>query len=310
MIVYTADKHNRSDGSAHTMCQNINSKYPIVIVSWVENFIFNDALLNVKDYVLVCFAEYGWNYEITDSHIWGTNTDKNGYGDGRYKGEEWDKFDNWVKENPFKVMFKRELLSKDRKDNVYPIEYPCIVNEFSIQSENEFNSRPINVFQYWGRSNEERLRIHSEIWLHAYNKGFQPCDNLYYINYYLQEERGEKWITLWLPHYARIDVNELLKINNLSKLSLSWMGAGFKCFRTAEAPTSSIMVMNRNNFAWTFNWDETNCILVDKGKEIEQIEMNLQRTDLYQVYKNGVENSKNYRPQIFYKHIEEIINKA
>jgi hypothetical protein len=307
-MIITADKNGRTDSVYHTLLK-LKSDLPIVIVSWVEDFKFNDALLNVKDYVLFDMAEYGWNYKITDSHIWGQNTLKEGYGDGRYKGAEWDKFDNWVKENPFKIMFKRELLKKDVTDKIKPLEYPCVVkDEYQVQSKEMFNSRPVNVFNYWGRSNEHRLRIHGNIWLHAYNKGFQPCDNIYYLNQYFKEERGEKWITLWIPHYARVDISELMKVNYFSKLCLSFMGAGFKCFRSSEAPLNAIMVMHKNDFAWTFSWDETNCILVEFGKEIEGIEAALKRNDLHEIYLNGVENADKYRVDNYLKHLEEIIS--
>jgi hypothetical protein len=309
-MIITADKHGSTDSIYHSLNGRLQSKYPVVIVSWVENFVFNDELLKLKNYVLLCMCEYGWNFSIKQSHVWGKNTDKKGYGDGRYSGEEWDKFDNWVKGNPFKVMFKRELLKDDVSETVQPLEYPCLVNEWEIQTEEQFNSRPVNVFQYWGRSNEMRLRIHGQIWLHSYEKGFQVCDNLYYINHYLGEEQGEKWITLWIPHYARVDINELLKVNNLSKLSLSWAGAGFKCFRTAEAAVNSIMVMNRNKFSWTFDWNEDNCILVEQGNEIEGIERALKRKDLYKVYKAGVENNKKYMLPNYLNHLENIINNA
>lgn len=306
MSIITADKNGTTDSIYHSLNGKLQSKYPVVIVSWVENFVFNDALLELKDYILLCMCEYGYDFEIIDSHIWGVNSEKF----TRYFNNDWIKFDNWVKGNPPKLMLKRELLKKDVSPTVQPIEYPCVVNEFPIQSVREFNSRPVNVFQYWGRSNEERLRIHSEIWLHSYIKGFQVCDNIYYINYYLKEEQGEKWITLWIPHYARVDIAELLKVNNISKLSLSWAGAGFKCFRTAEAPVNSIMVMHKNNFAWSFDWDETNCILVEPKKEIEGIEKALQRVDLYEIYKRGTENAKKYMLSNYLNHLEYLINKA
>lgn len=309
-MLITADKNGRADSVYHTLINKLNSKYPIVLVNWVEDFIFNDELLRVKDYILICFCEYGWNYTITDSHVWGSNTDKNGYGDGRYKGTEWDKFDNWVRDNPFKVMFKRELLAKDVTDKIRPIEYPCITDLQPTQTKAEYDNRPVSVFQSWGRSNENRLRIHGEIWIHAYNKGFQPCDNIYYINHYMHNEHGEKWITLWIPHYARVDINEILKINSFSKLSLSWAGAGFKCFRTAEAPINSIMVMHRNEHAWSFDWDESNCILVEHGEEIEGIEAALKREDLYLVYVNGVANISNYHISNYIPYLENIINNA
>lgn len=312
MSIITADKQRRTDSAYHTLIKKINSKYPLVIVSWVDGFIFNEELLSVKDYILICFCEYGWNYSIKDSHIWGKNTLKEGYGDGRYKGDEWDKFDNWVHDNPFKIMFKRELLKKDFFDNIFPIEYPCIGGDYPVQSKETFNERPINVFQYWGRSNEQRLRIHSEIWYHSYIKGFQVCDNIYYINNYLANEQGEKWVTLWIPHYQRIEINNLLDINFMSKLSLSWAGAGFKCFRTGEAAINSVMVMHSQakEYAWTFDWDESNCILVEELKEIENIEVALLNKDLYNVYVKGVENCNRYRLSNYIPYLENLINKA
>lgn len=306
-MIITADKNRVTDAAYHTL-NTIAYNKPVVIVSWVENFVFNDALLGLKDYVLICYSEYGydWDMEKSGSHIWGENSDKF----PRYYTGDWVKFDNWVKDNPPKLMLIRELLQRDVTDTIKPIEYFSNVIEYELHTEEGFNSRPINVYQYWGRSNEERIRIHAEIWQYAYYKGFQPCDNLYYINNYIKEEQGQKWISLWIPHYARIDVNELMQINNLSKLSLSWAGAGFKCFRSAEAATSSIMVMHKNNYAWSFGWNETNCILVEPKKEIEGIEEALKRKDLYEIYKKGVSNSKNYLIRNYLPYIQNLINNA
>lgn len=310
-MIITADKNQQSDSAYHSLVKHIPSKYPIVMVNWAENFVFNDALNGVRDYVLICFCEYGWSYKITESHIWGVNTKKEGYGDGRYRGNEWDRFDDWVKNNPPKTMFKRELLKKDVSALVKPIDYPCIVESWPLQSKEQFNERPISAFQYWGRSNECRLRIHSEIWMHAFNKGFQPCDNVYYISEYLKNESGEKWITLWIPHWARIDIGQLMNINAYSKLSLSWPGAGFKCFRTGEAPVNSVLVMYKNDFAWAYDWDETNCILVEPGLEIDGIEAALKMEDLYGIYKNGVLNVEKYRVSNYIKdYIYPLISKA
>ena len=290
-MIYIADDLGRTDSAYHTLVSKIPTDKDIVMVSWVDGFRFNESLLGVKDYVLICYCEYGWNFEIKDSHIWGVNKDTS----GRYVGGDWDRFDDWVKSNPPKLILKRELLKKDVSDRVKPIDYPCGLEVWSMQLKNGFESRPINAFQYWGRSNECRIRIHGEIWSHAFKKGFQPCDNVYYINQYLSEERGEKWISLWIPHWARIPIEQLMEVNGLSKLSLSWPGAGFKCFRTSEAPVNSVMVMHRNDFAYAYDWNETNCILVEYGKEIEGIEAALKRKDLYEVYLNGLKNVDKYR---------------
>src|SRR5690348_2057631 len=114
-MIYTADKNQTADSAYHTLVKHINSKYPIVMVNWVENFVFNEELLNIKDYVLCCYSEEGWDIPIIDSHIWGKNSDKF----PRYNNGDWVKFDNWVKENSPRLMLKRELLSKDVTDKIF-----------------------------------------------------------------------------------------------------------------------------------------------------------------------------------------------
>lgn len=303
-MIITADKNEVCDSAYHSLIRHINSPIPIVMVSWAENFVFNDALLEIKDYVLICFCEYGWNHKLTESHIWGENSEKF----PRYYNKDWVTFDKWVKENPTKMLFKRELLKKDVSDTIKSIEYPCIIERRTQDTKEQFRSRRLSVFQYWGRSNEHRLRIHGEIWLHAYKKGFSVCDNIFYIPSFLEQEQGEKWATLWIPHWARMDVEKLMFCNGNSKLSLSWEGAGNKCFRSAEAPVNSVMVMHKNDLAWTFPWDESNCILAEHGKEIEGIEDALNDEYLYNVYLEGVQNCDKYRLENYIPHIEKIIN--
>lgn len=303
-MIIIANRSGEIDSAYHSLVRHISVDIHIVMVSWSENFIFNDELLNIKDYVLCCFCEYGYDAILTDTHIWGVNSENF----PRYYSKDWVIFDKWVKENPPKLTLKRELLNKDVSDTIKSIEYPCLVEKRQLDSKEQFDRRRLNVFQYWGRSNEHRLRIHGEIWLHAYKKGFSVCDNLYYMAAFLEQEQGEKWGTLWIPHWARIDVEKLMFLNNISKLSLSWEGAGNKCFRSAEAPVNSVMVMHKNNLAWSFQWDESNCILVEHGKEIEGIEEALSDEYLYNVYLEGVQNCDKYRLENYIPYLEKLIN--
>lgn len=293
-MIYISDAQSRTDSAYHTLVRHIDSPIPIVMVSWDGGFVFNEELHSIKDFVLIDFNEYGYDWPLEESgtHIWGVNSEKF----PRYYTEEWKKFDDWVKQNPPVLTFKRELLKGDHSDEIYPIEYPCIVGEYPIQSKEEFNARPIELLNYWGRSNEHRLRVHGEIWQHAFEKGgINVCDNIYYTNLFLANEEPRRWFTMNIPHFARVDVGQLMNINFNSKLCLSLPGAGNKCFRSAEAPANSIMVMYKNNLSWAYSWDESNCILIEPGKEIEGIEAALQRDDLYDIYLKGIENCNKYR---------------
>lgn len=305
MIIYLANQTGEIDSSYHTLVKHIQSKIPIVMVSGSESFVFNDELLKLDKYVLINFCEFGWNFSWQNgTPIFGHNA----HLFQKFNSDEWKKFDDWVGHNPAVLTLQRELLKSDVTERLLAIEYPCLIDKWEMQTREEFNNRPINAFQYWGRSNEHRLRIHGEIWLHAYKKGFSVCDNVYYINEFLKQEKEEKWVSLNIPHWARLDINSLMPVNNLSKLSLSWPGAGFKCFRTSEAPVNSIMVQWKNNFAWTHSWNESNCILVEQGKEIEGIEEALKDEYLYEVYLEGMNNVDKYRLPNYIPYLEKLIN--
>lgn len=305
-MVITADLHRRTDGVAHSMLLQINSKLPLVIVSRVEDYVFNTELLNLDKYILVDFTEYCWDWDRNYTHIWGVNT--NGFND-RLTAGEWDKFDEFVKNNPPVLTFKRELLKKDLSDNLLPIEYPCIVNVTEKQSWGEYHSRPLTSFFYWGRSHEARVKLHAKIWLHSSEKGYSVCDNLYYFQNFLKEENNpNKWATMYIPHYGRTDISNILQINSQSKTSISLAGSGLKCFRHSESSVNSLMSMEKNDFAWTFEWDETNTIQFEVGKEIETIEHAIEHENIYVKYVKCVENCRNYYLPNYIAHLEKIIS--
>jgi len=303
-MIYIADKGQNVDSAYHTLVKHIPTDIPIVMVSYSDGFVFNQELLSLKahEFILVDFIEMGWNYD------WANHTIENYH--NRFKGDEWKKFHDWAYGKPL-LCFKRELREDEATlPGYHPIEYPCLTSPWPIDTKEQFDSRPLDYFQYWGRSNECRIRIQGELWLHSFRKGYQLCDNLYYVSEYLRKESGRRAVSLWVPHWARVDINGLMEVNNLSKLSLSWPGAGFKCFRTEEAPVNSVMVQHRNNFAWSYPWDETNCILVEPGKEIEGIEAALQRDDLYEIYLAGMANVDKYRTENYIKnYIQPILDK-
>lgn len=305
-MIYIADKNGVVDSIYHTLIKYINTKYDIILSSWVENFQFNPELLDIKDYILFSFEEYGWDWDLnkSGSHIWGVNSENF----PRYYNGDWVKFDNWVKENPPLLIFKRELLKRDESEKVLPIDYPCNIPAYPISRKEEFNARPISVMNYWGRSHEARVRLHGNIWKHASKRGYSVCDNIYHFDQFMLNEKGEKWVSLWMPHYARIDISNIIALNGLSKLSMALPGAGLKTFRHSESPINSVMVKYRDNLSWSFPWDESNCILCDEGKEIEAIEEALQDEYLYDVYLEGVKQIDKYRLPNYIAHLESKIN--
>lgn len=305
MSVIVADKRQVTDGSAANLLLQISSPLPMVLVSRPDGFVFNEELNGVRDYVLVDFCEYGWDAVLETTHLFGQNT----YNLKKYfPSDEWDKFETWVRKNPPKLYFKRELLKGQVSEDVLPIEYPCLFQVPDAQTKEQYEARPIDVFFNWGYSSEHRRRVHGEIWKYAQDYGYMVCDNLYYLNGFLEHELNpKKWVTVNTPHYHRHPMQDILGINSLAKISLSHFGAGMKCFRSSESPINSLMAMPKNDLAWTFDWNETNCLQVPIGVEVPHINAALQKGELYERYVNGVENCKNYFLPKYINHLEKTI---
>ena len=294
MSIVSADRNQKLDGSVLRIAQHIDTGgIPIMPMTRIEDFVFNESLYTLDKYILLDYSELYWNSENTDTHLFGKNTSDF---PEIFKGDEWKKFDDFVRGNPPLIYFKRELFRKDVGGNVFPIDYPCWTNPYPIQTKEEFDARPINVFNYWGRSSEYRVRLHADIWRNSSRNGAAICDNLYHLNAFLQEERSpNKWVTVNTPHYSRIPIESILQINGMSKLSISMRGAGMKCFRHAESPTNSVMVMDNDDLAWGYSWiDSKNCLKID-GDPIEEIELFTKADNLYEIYVNGMETIDKYR---------------
>lgn len=310
-MILSHHKSGEIDPIAHSIVKHIDSKLPIVVVTRLNNYVFNEDLYKIiGKWVLVDFSELDWNWDQQQTHIWGKNT--RDFKD-KYPGEEWEKFDLFVKKNPPALQFIRELVAKDETDTIKSIEYPCWHNIPEPLSEEAFNNRPLEVFYNFGYSHEDRRRVHGEIWTNAQKYGYMVCDNMYYFDGFMTHETApRKWVSIHIPHYKRVDISNILALNSMAKLSLSMSGAGVKCFRHCEASVNAIMCLPEDNLKWSYDWiDGVNCIRLKKGQEIKSITDALQRTDLSQIYLNGLETVKKYRISDYCRnYIEPLINNA
>jgi hypothetical protein len=122
--------------------------------------------------------------------------------------------------------------------------------------------------------------------------------------------QGRKWVTLNIPHCGGVDLKEILGRQLFSKTSIALPGAGIKTFRHCESSLNAVMVKWKDELAWSFDWDETNCILTTEGNEIEDIEAAVQNQNLYEIYLKGTENCQKYLLPNYIQHIESIIQNA
>lgn len=308
MAVIVANEKNDTDGVASNFLQRVNSPIPIVLVARCRDFKFNEALWGLDKYILADYVELNWDWDMEEGHRWGSNTDKFPH---IFDNDEWRKLDNFIKEKPPVLSFVRELLQQDVTQNTLPIEYPNWQPPIPLQSMEEFNNRPISAFHFWGRSHEARLKLHGDFWHHASTHGYNVCDNIFYLQKFLAEEKGKHLVSFNIPHYFRTSIENIIAINGLSKLSISLHGAGTKCFRTTgESPINSCMVMQESKIAYSFPWVHgKNCLKFPDTPNMETIEEALKREDLYEIYCEGVANSRNYAINSYIpNYIEKNIN--
>lgn len=308
MIIHASSKSYSP--AEEKVIERVQSEVPLVLVTRREDFVFNEELLKLDKYVLIDMVEYGWDWDLKKSgtHFFGVNTHKF----PQLDTEEYRKFDDFVKNNKPKVYFKRELLIEDvnHSNGIYSISYPYYFDIFDVQEKEHFDRRPIELNHYFGRSSEYRMIFQGNANIHCSNTGIELCDNIYYLQGFLNEHPKRLWNSVHIPHFARLDIMEIMNVNQHSKLSLSMSGCGSRCFRDAEASSNSIMVLRRDGVAFPFEWiDGINCIMYDGHNPIPAIESALKREDLYEIYKNGVNNSYNYQIAKFSSYLESTIKK-
>lgn len=305
MSIILADKNGNVDSAYHTLIKHIKSPVPIVMVSYLDDFVFNEELLSLKpkEFIVIDFIEMGWDYDYSNHTI------ENYY--KRFKGDEWKKFNDWAYNCQPLICFKRELdIATSKIQGYYPIDYPAVVEPIPIQSKEEFNARPLSAAYYFGRSHEGRLAIHASIWNGATKYGYSVCDNIYYYNDFMHHERGKKYVSMNIPHYVRHPIETVLKINGAAKIGIVPFGAGIKTFRAAEVSSNSVMLMWEDNLSWAYEWKHGfNCIKCKQGEEVGTIEKWANDEKLYSIYCEGVKTWDKYRTENYINnYINPILN--
>ncbi len=312
---------DRNDGVAYKLCESIDTNLNILLISRQEDLNFNEDVLGLKNlpYVIIDYIENGWDNNFKETLVIGKNTEKFDF----LYGEGWKKLHDFVKEHPPKLYLKRELLKEDESDYLKPIEYPNFQPDYLLQLREEFNNRQIEVLNYWGRSHEARLILHGAIWENSPTKGYTVCDNIYQFNHFMHHEKdARKWLSFHIPFYDRQDISQIMKINAMSKLSISLFGCGRKCFRnTGESIVNSICVMPEDGLAYSYPFEHgKNCIkfsinndvtgLKNEWDVIGACEEALKRKDLYDIYLESKKVADWYRVDNYLKnYLEPLINR-
>lgn len=307
MSLVSPCKSGRIDPVWYALFKEVESKIPIVVVTKMEDYIFNDELYKLERYILVCGCEYGWSEEFDiGTHIWGDNTDWF----EQFNSNEWKRFEEFVNKKSPILVFKRELIEGDNPENYFPINYPCWHPIPHPQSRSEFDKRKIQCNFIWGFSHERRKTLHAEIWQRSSEFDYMVCDNLAIRDLFIQHESNpKKWLTVNTPWFARYDMSHIIETNGMSKISISINGAGRHCFRDSESSINSVMYRWEDSIKFSYPWvNGVNCIKSKPGEELQTIVAALNNHNLYEIYLQGVENCrKYYLPDYIANYIQPII---
>lgn len=310
MAVIVADRRGVTDGAMYNLADRVNATMPILLISRPDGYEFNEQVLALagKPYLIWDVVEYGWDAKIKTTHFFGVNT---GDFSPLFFGEAWSRLDEFIAANKPVGYFKRELLGRDVRTGVYPLNYPAQNEIPTTQTREVFEQRPLDVFYNWGLSHEDRKRLHGEIWQKAGQYGYVVCDSPYYLSGFIQNENNpHRWATINTPHYYRQPIETVIGMNGLAKISISMPGAGRVCFRHTESPLNAVMLMVDDGIKWSYDWvHNVNCLKSEQGGEIETIIEALKNPNLYDIYLAGVENCKKYYIDTYIsEYINPIIN--
>jgi len=290
----------------------------VVPVSRGHQFVFNNALTyyGKKPWVLHDTTEIGWSWKMNKSHIWGKNT----FDDWREEAPDfpdfssnpnWKLLDDWIRENPPILTFKRELLKKDVTEKLIPCEYLVFDPPHQIQSKDQFLNRPLAVLSDWGRSNEIRPHLHAEFFAKSGSHGYEIVSEWNHLDHHLHHLRKPIFASIYSPCWNRVDVSKSMEWYAKSQIAVAAPGAGRKTFRQREI-YSCIQAHYEDDVAYSFPWTEENSIRLREGSEIKSLrDATMQPDRLYDTYVKAIEHIDRYRPERYWnEYMKPAIEKA
>lgn len=269
----------------------------VVCVSFYQDFKFGEHLrqLEGKKWVLADTCEWYGGWPDNKSHLFGISETP------AFSGNtEWQKFSQWVKENPPVLQFVRELFLEDVSPQIQPLEWPAYQSAWQIEPKLNYDTRPLEVFFQYGVSSCWRPMLHGDMLKNCCREGYEVINHLDHIDAKINQS-GRKWCGIHQPHTHRVNINEVARRQAQSRITVSLGGAAWKCFRSTEAPLHTCPAIHSPGIAWSFPWiDKVNCIHLTPGREwidlVEALRLDQEgHISLHDMYVAAQDNLDKYR---------------
>lgn len=302
--IVSADSQGRIEGvcMANILChlpnrvESIEQADVIVVpVAYYGDYAFNPELLRVKKpVVLMSFLEFYGQQDSSHTHLIGIN---HSTAWPKCANHEWQKLHDWARDSNVVMRFTRELLQQHVSEAVMPIEWPCYLDAWPLESKRAFDVRPFEAMFNWGMSSHLRPMLHGQIY------GLMGDGKIDVIGHWdhidaKANEPHRKWLSIHTPHTHRIHVNEIARRQAQSKMCVSIPGAGIKCFRSTEHLVHTVPVKLADNLAWSFPWEHgNNCLILHSGEKHMAAALDTYCSyNLYDIYVNAQILADKYRP--------------
>lgn len=283
----------------------------LTVASYFHGYKFNEALRRVsKPLILMNYLEFGWDWLDTQSNVLGAgNLKKCSF----LNTEDYTKLDDWIKDSPPKLEFSRELYMRDYiPGKRIPCEWLCYlpaVPAARLHTKEQFDARVFAFFHLWGLSNPMRQELHGDTFKNAQKCGYNILDNL------AHEQHLEKFnvVSIYSPHFARASMENILRWQHRSKISVNLWGCGRKNFRLGESVVDCIMALPTDNMAWSYDFVHgENCIRLRPDYLLDDLLVATRRDDLYRIFLGSQEIADKYRSEnwvrdYFMKQLEAVL---
>lgn len=316
---------------------HLDADFSILPIAWEPDYEYDELInnINFKNIIVLDFMEYGCgdiqhvNYNKT--HL--------------LYGIKFDEINNCLSRDPrfkelhinimqylqdkIRLYFKRELSSKIDLSNlntkVLPCDYTNIYDEYDPVSSNEFYNRGLDLLYIWGRSNQDRVKLHGSIFqqMDRFGHNMYTSEKQYDIEL-IDNKRTNAFLLLHREWYERCDFK---KYQFNSKTVIDLYGAGMKCFRNIESSINCVPFkqdpsLQKHAYEWI---DGYNCIFLpnlDNGSNqldiaescniIEKYTRGDLHNKLYDIYLKSCEINHQYIADkyiknYFLKHVNENI---
>lgn len=293
--------------------------FTILPILWEPNYEYDETInsINFKNIVILDFLEFGcgtWNdkrYQEKFYSFFGfVHEPYNGFFEKEKQFLKLHENLRDILKDKIRIYFKRELSNLLDLTNlgvkVLPADFINTYEEYTPCTEEQFWKRGLDILYIWGRSSQDRVRLHGTLFSQMDRFGHNMYSSEKQYDEELIKNKRDNAIALFHKEwYERLDFR---KYQKNSRTVIDLYGAGMKCFRTVESTIDSVSFKQDLSFlSHAYPWIHgENCIMFKNRDESNNLDeykacdtlwhyiRGKGKKELYNIYLKNCETNLNY----------------